>query len=114
MHSGQQDEAGCAWRVTVPATSANLGCAFDCGGLALKLYLKACFTPAQNQPLTVQYSGQTADRVPLDDSNLVLRSVRFVADYFGAASPGGRVLVESQIPVGVGLGSSAAAIIGGL
>lgn len=114
LNAGQQDEAGCGWRVKVPATSANLGCAFDCGGLALKLYLKASFIPAQTQQLTVQYSGQTADRVPVDDSNLVLRSVRFVADYFGAANPGGRILVESQIPVGVGLGSSAAAIIGGL
>lgn len=114
MSAAQKSDARDGWRVTVPATSANLGCAFDCGGLALKLYLKACFIPAQNQQLTVQYSGQTADRVPVDDSNLVLRSVRFVADYFGAANPGGRILVESQIPVGVGLGSSAAAIIGGL
>lgn len=114
MSAAQKDDARGGWRVTVPATSANLGCAFDCGGLALKLYLKARFIPAQNQQLTVQYSGPTADRVPVDHSNLVLRSVRFVADYFGAANPGGRILVESQIPVGVGLGSSAAAIIAGL
>ena len=114
MNAREQNDAGDGWRVRVPATSANLGCAFDCGGLAIKLYLEACFIPSKNEQLTVQYSGKTADRVPLNDSNLVIRSVRFVANYFSAANPGGRIVVDSQIPVGVGLGSSAAAIIGGL
>lgn len=114
MSRSQQDEIGYGWRVTVPATSANLGCAFDCGGLALKLYLKACLIPSQSQILTLQYSGSTPERVPADDSNLVLRALRFVTDYFGARAASGRVLVESEIPVGVGLGSSAAAVVAGL
>ena len=114
MNGKAQDEAGYGWRVRVPATSANLGCAFDCGGLALKLYLKACFIPSRTSHLTIEYKGKTPDRVPLDDSNLVLRSIRFVTHYFGSADPGGRIFVESQIPVGIGLGSSAAAIIAGL
>jgi homoserine kinase len=100
--------------VTVPATSANLGCAFDCGGLAIKLYLDACFFPCESPFLTVQYSGKTAERVPLDDSNLVLRGLRLAADCFEAPDPSGHVVIESQIPVGVGLGSSAAAVVAGL
>jgi homoserine kinase len=114
MSDGQQDEIGYGWQVRVPATSANLGCAFDCGGLALKLYLKASFLPSQSADLAVQYSGKTPNRIPLDDSNLVLRALRFVAGYFGAPKAGGRVVVDSEIPVGVGLGSSAAAVVAGL
>jgi len=103
----------------VPATSANLGCAFDCGGLALKLYLRAQFTPSDAtgitlQGITLQYDGKTPDRIPLDDSNLVLSSFRQILHHFDSPIPSGRFHVESDIPVGVGLGSSAAAIIAGL
>lgn len=114
MTNDQQAEIDSGWRVTVPATSANLGCGFDCAGLALKLYLKAYFLPSQKRGLVLEYSGATPERVPLDGSNLVLRSLRSVADQFRAPAPGGRVVVESEIPVGVGLGSSASAIVAGL
>jgi homoserine kinase len=114
MDNAEQDGIGYGWRVTVPATSANLGCAFDCGGLALKLYLKASLVPSQSQTLTLEYSGRTPDRIPTDDSNLIVRAIRFATDYFGGSSPCGHVVVESQIPVGVGLGSSASAVVAGL
>lgn len=114
MNIRRQDEIGCSWRVTVPATSANLGCAFDCAGLAVKLYLKACFIPSPSSGLTVEYSGRNPERISLDDSNLVLRALRFATDYFGSSVAFGRLVVESEIPVGVGLGSSAAAVVAGL
>jgi len=81
------------WRAVVPASSANLGCAFDCGGLALKLYLKALFIPSQTSDLTLQYQGKTPDRFPLDSSNLVLRALRFGAERLGAHVPGGHLAV---------------------
>jgi homoserine kinase len=115
MSEAKQDEGSCyGWRAVVPATSANLGCAFDCGGLALKLYLKALFIPAQSREITLQYQGKTRERFPLDSSNLVVRALRFGAERLGAQVPGGHLLVESAIPVGVGLGSSAASVIAGL
>ncbi|HYX52421.1 MAG TPA: homoserine kinase [Candidatus Limnocylindrales bacterium] len=102
------------WRAVVPATSANLGCAFDCGGLALKLYLKVLFAPASQGGLTIEYKGVTPDRFPLEASNLILESLRFAASQLQAPEPHGHVNVESDIPIGVGLGSSAAAVIAGL
>ena len=107
-------EQGYGWRAVVPATSANLGCAFDCGGLALRLYLKAFFAPSQGGQLTLEYTGQTPDRFPVDDSNLILHALRFAAAELDAPTPAGHVAVESDIPISVGLGSSAAAVIAGL
>src|SRR5262249_48373805 len=115
MNQANQDSgAGQGWRAVVPATSANLGCAFDCGGLALKLYLKALFIPSAGSGLTLDYQGKSPDRFPLDDSNRVLASLRFAADRLDAPAPTGHVAVESSIPIGVGLGSSAASVIAGL
>src|SRR5262249_3836713 len=102
------------WRAVVPATSANLGCAFDCGGLALKLYLKALFIPSAASGLALDYNGIHPERFPIDDSNLLLAAMRFAVQRLDAPAPTGHVAVESSIPIGVGLGSSAASVIAGL
>jgi len=114
MSRSNSENAGYGWRAIVPATSANLGCAFDCGGLALRLYLRALFVPSEGEALSLEYRGKTPERFPMDPSNLVLRALRFAAEKLDAPEPGGHVLVESEIPIGVGLGSSAAAVIAGL
>lgn len=107
-------EPGYGWRAVVPAASANLGSAFDCGALALQLYLNASFTPGEGPGLSLEYRGQTPERFPRDDSNLILHALRFAAAELDAPPPRGHVAVASEIPISVGLGSSAAAVIAGL
>jgi homoserine kinase len=99
--------------VRVPATSANLGCAFDCAALALSLYLNLHVTSRADGSVTVRYRGVTPERIPADESNLVVRTIRGTLENWGK-SRGFDLEVENQIPVGVGLGSSAAGIVGAL
>jgi homoserine kinase len=114
MNRSTSENSGYGWRVVVPATSANLGCAFDCGGLALKLYLRALFVPSCATELSLEYQGKTPERFPIKSSNLILHALCLAAERLDVPPPTGHVLVQSDIPISVGLGSSAAAVIAGL
>ncbi|HYN55899.1 MAG TPA: homoserine kinase [Motilibacterales bacterium] len=104
--------------IEVPATSANLGPGFDCLGLALGLFdrIEARFTDRPG--VTVEVVGEGAGRVPTDGSNLVARIVRTglaTFDETGVLATRGLALrCQNAIPQSRGLGSSAAAIVGGL
>ncbi len=98
-------------RVRVPATSANLGPGYDAFGLALALY--DVFEAEPAELWSIEVWGEGEDVLLTDERNEVARAMRRVFDevgYSGAAS----VRCENAIPVGRGLGSSAAAIVGGL
>lgn len=99
--------------VRVPASSANLGCAFDCAAIALRLYLDIHVTPRADREITVSYRGVTPERIPADSTNLIARTISATLETW--RKPRGFDLeIDNQIPVGVGLGSSAAAIVGSL
>jgi homoserine kinase len=104
--------------VEVPATSANLGPGFDCLGLALGLTdrIEARFT--DGAAVTVEVLGEGAGRVPTDSSNLVARIVRTGLAAFDEsgelATRGLSLRCVNAVPQSRGLGSSAAAIVGGM
>ena len=100
-------------RVSVPATSANLGPGFDALGLALDLRdtLTGEVIPAG---LTVEVDGPGADTLPRDESHLVVRAMRTAFEAMGAEPPGLSLHCDNVIPHSRGLGSSSAAIVGGL
>lgn len=99
--------------ITIPASTSNLGASFDACGLALALYLKVTVEKRAGE-FEVVPSGEGEDRAPRDESNLILRVARSVGDLRGNKIDGARLLVNSQIPLARGLGSSSAAIIAGL
>jgi len=97
--------------VRVPATSANLGCAFDCAALALKLYVDIHVTPRADRAVTIRYTGVTPERISTGSDNLIARTIWGTLESWNKTR-GFDLEIENQIPVGVGLGSSAAAIVG--
>jgi homoserine kinase len=99
--------------VRVPATSANLGCLFDCGALALGLYLDVQVTPRADGEISIKYRGETPERIATDATNLIARTITETLHSWGFLR-GFQLEIDNQIPVGVGLGSSAAAIVAAL
>lgn len=99
--------------LTVPATSANLGPGFDSLGLALGLRdtLTARVT---DSGLAVQVSGEGEGDVALDESHLVVKAMRAAFDQLGGQPPGLSLRCVNRIPHARGLGSSAAAVVGGV
>jgi homoserine kinase len=102
--------------VRVPASSANLGAGFDCFGLALGLYLevRARALADRGQTCRVNYAGEGADSLPKTADNLIYRSALLLAEREGFRLPPLELDVKNQIPLGRGLGSSAAAIVSGV
>jgi len=100
-------------RVRVPATSANLGPAFDCAGLALTRYDVLDFAVLPSG-LEVSVSGVGAGELPTDESHLVVRAFRAACAQLGWTPPGLRVVAHNDIPQGRGMGSSAAAVVAGV
>ena len=101
--------------VRVPASTSNLGAGFDCVGLAVDRWLTATATlrpgPAA---VTIHRAGTLAAlTVPFAD-DLLTRGFRAAGDAAGASWIGDLTMdADSEIPIGCGLGSSAAALVAG-
>jgi len=99
--------------VRVPATVANLGPGFDCIALALQLQNDVRAEPAERTAVVTE----GAEAVPALDSiedSLVVSAYRAVCTQLDVAPLELRFNCVQRIPVGRGLGSSAAAIVAGV
>ena len=107
-----------SFTVRVPASTSNLGAGFDCFGLALQLYLRvsAAVAPAGSEPCRVEGRGEGMADAELSRAadNLIFRAMRLAAEREGLRLPPLRLTVHNELPLGRGLGSSAAAIIAGI
>ena len=103
--------------VMAPATTANLGPGFDCLGMALDLWNRLEVLPvepgAEGVP-AVEVIGEGVGELAADSGNLTYRAMRFLFDEAALEMPPLRLRCHNTIPLSRGLGSSAAAISGGL
>lgn len=99
--------------VRVPASSANLGPGFDALGLALGIYLECRFHVADE--LRIRVSGRDSHVISTGEDNLIWQTALAVARDTGAGTlPPIDLEIRNDIPLGKGLGSSAAALTAGV
>jgi homoserine kinase len=101
-----------SWRLRVPASSANLGPGFDALGLALDLPLECRFR--RSDVLCIEARGRDCDQISKAEDNLIWQTALAVARDVGESMPSIALEIENQIPIGKGLGSSAAALTAGV
>lgn len=116
MSSTPEVPAGAGLRVSVPASTANLGSGFDALGMALSLHdavaVDVVDGPAGAARVFVE--GEGAGAVPTDERHLVVRALHATMAALGAEAPALELRCVNAIPHSRGLGSSAAAIVAGV
>jgi homoserine kinase len=100
------------FHLRVPASSANLGPGFDALGLALGVYLTCRFR--RSETLAISAAGRDAAGIPTSPNNLIWQTALTVARNHGMAMPPIELEIHNEIPLGKGMGSSAAALTAGV
>ena len=101
-----------ALELILPATSANLGPAFDAAALALKLFLKIRARTAPE--FSLQARGRDSELCGQIENHLILTTYREVLQAEKTPVRPLAVRIDNQIPIGKGCGSSAAARLAGI
>jgi homoserine kinase len=99
--------------VRIPATSANLGPGFDTLGMALSFY-DEYQAEVIDSGLEIVVLGEGVNDIPTDSSNLIYKTIEWVFQKVGKPVPGLRITCQNNIPHGRGMGSSGAAVAGGV
>ena len=96
----------------VPASAANLGPGFDALGLALGIFLDCRFQ--RSDRLSITASGRDVALISTAEDNLIWQTALAVARDVGGSLPPIQLEIMNDIPIGKGLGSSAAALTAGV
>lgn len=96
----------------LPATSANLGPAFDAAALAMKLFLRVRARAAEE--FSIRASGRDKEICGRFENNLIIETYRDVLASAGKSVPRLSLAIQNQIPIGKGCGSSASAVLAGV
>ena len=96
-------------KITVPATSANLGPGFDCLGIALNLYNTFYFEKTEDDFVYINMPEKYCNR-----NNLIVRSSLETYKYLNIDPIYYSISNESDVPIARGLGSSATCIAAGI
>ena len=96
----------------MPATTANMGPGFDCLGMALEIWNEVSVELQDETSVSVH--GRATEGLPADTGNLVHRALQRVFEMRSMQVPQLHLECHNEIPLERGLGSSAAAIVGGL
>ena len=99
--------------VRTPASAANLGPGYDTLGLALTMHDRL-EGEVLDDGLEIDVRGEGADDLPRDRSHLVVRAMDAAFEILGEQPAGLRLTCDNTIPHARGLGSSSAAIVGGI
>jgi len=101
-----------ALRLVLPATSANLGPAFDAAALAMDFYIKIDAVPAQQ--FSAAATGRDREICGKLEDHLILNTYREVLETSGRPLIPLALKIANDIPIGKGCGSSAAARLAGI
>jgi homoserine kinase len=96
----------------LPATSANLGPAFDAAALAFSMFLKV--KAAKGNKFSIVAAGRDERICGKVENHLILQTYREVLESEGRFVQPLALRIENQIPIGKGCGSSAAARLAGI
>jgi len=99
-------------RLKLPATSANLGPGFDAVGLAMSMHLTVEAHPAT--VFQIAATGRDAESCAQLENNLILDTYRQVCERADVEAQALRLTIHNEIPLGMGCGSSAAALLAGV
>jgi homoserine kinase len=101
-------------KVRVPGTTANCGPGFDTVGIACTIYSELELILNEKGTLRIEIDGEGKGCIPTDENNIIYKAVQTVLDKVGKRYEGIHLKLYNKIPLARGLGSSAAAIVGGL